>query len=280
MSGWVLVACLAALRAEVDRLAPGRDRGSDGSIGDRAHRAEVSDHNPDDTPGARTPFTDADGRAEVHAVDVDASGPWPAGWSMERIVQTIVARHRDGRDDRLQNVIYRRRIWSRSWGWAVRHYDGASPHLGHAHFSARYTTAQENDAGPWGLITEREDDIVTKSEFLALLRDRDVRAALCSAVLATDDVLTAPPGRKNPDGTANTHWSATSYLQQTLGVATAARDLAQDLTRTRADERALAAAVVAALPAERTGLSPAELESAIITALRTVAVTPPVPGPR
>ncbi|WP_157410949.1 MULTISPECIES: hypothetical protein [Actinoplanes] len=249
----MLVRCLGVLRAEIDRLAPGRDRSSDGSVGDRAHRDTVSDHNPDDTPGARTPFTDADSRPEVHAIDVDASGPWPAGWSMDRIVATVVNRHRAGLDDRLQNVIHRRRIWSRSWGWTARPYQGAGPHTGHAHFSARYVTAREDDTGPWGLTGPDEGDTMTKSEFLALLKDRDVRAALCSAVLTTDDVLTAPPGSRNPDGTVNRYWSATSYLQQTLGAAR---------TRTARDHEALAAAVVAALPGG--GVTAAEVEQALV----------------
>ncbi len=152
---WVLVPCLIGLRDEFNQRAPSRDKASDGSIGNTAHAASSSDHNPDES-GA-TPYEDSDRVNEVHAIDVDSSGPWPAGWSMQRCVDVIVARHRAGDDDRLQYVIFNRRIISRSWGWAEWHtYTGASPHTEHAHFSARYTTAQESDTSQ-GVLKEEDD---------------------------------------------------------------------------------------------------------------------------
>ena len=47
MASWILVPCLVSLRSEFNKLAPGRDKASDGSIGDTAHQQESSDHNPD-----------------------------------------------------------------------------------------------------------------------------------------------------------------------------------------------------------------------------------------
>jgi len=154
MASWILVPCLVALRDEFNWVAPLRDRASDGSIGDTAHASSSSDHNPDET--GSTPYEDPDRRNEVHAIDVDDDLRMPA-WDMNRCLRIIITRHRLGRDDRLQNVIYNRRIWSRSWGWTARAYTGASGHTEHAHFSARYTTAQENDTGPWGLVKEADD---------------------------------------------------------------------------------------------------------------------------
>ncbi len=153
MASWILVPCLVSLRTEFNTLAPSRDRSSDGSIGDSAHASSSSDHNPDET-GA-TPSEDADNLNEVHAIDVDADLR-KSGWSMAKAVEIIVTRHREGRDNRLQNVIYNRRIWSRSWGWTARTYTGSNPHDKHAHFSSRYTTAQESDTRRWGLL-EREE---------------------------------------------------------------------------------------------------------------------------
>ncbi len=157
-AGWVLVPCLVSLRSEFNALAPTRDKASDGSIGDTAHSASSSDHNPDET-GA-TPYEDSDAINEVHAIDVDVTLN-RSGWSMRRCVDIIVGEHRAGRDDRLQNVIYNRQIASRSWGWTWRDYTGASPHTEHAHFSARYTTAQESDTSPWALLAAvaQEDDM-------------------------------------------------------------------------------------------------------------------------
>ncbi|GLY95695.1 hypothetical protein [Actinoplanes sp. NBRC 103695] len=162
MADWILVACLVSLRNEFNALAPDRDKSSDGSIGDEAHASSSSDHNPDET-GA-TPYEDADSTNEVHAIDVDVNLR-TSGWSMERAVQIIVGRHRVGVDDRLQNVIYNRRVWSRSWGWTEREYTGSNPHDKHAHFSSRYTTGEESDTRPWGLLDE--EDGMDAAEFFA-----------------------------------------------------------------------------------------------------------------
>jgi len=166
MANWILVPCLVALRSEVNALAPGRDKSSDGSIGDTAHSQSSSDHNPDET--GSTPSEDADSINEVHAIDVDKDLR-RSGWTMQKVVEIIVVRHRQGRDNRLQNVIFNGRIWSRSWGWTARSYTGANPHDHHAHFSARYTTAQERDTRPWGLLEAEDDDMatITQSDFNA-----------------------------------------------------------------------------------------------------------------
>lgn len=166
MASWTLVPSLVALRNEFNALAPGRDRTSDGSIGDVSHSFSSSDHNPDET--GNTPSEDADSINEVHAIDVDTDLR-RSGWTMLKAVEIIVVRHRDGRDDRLQNVIFNRRVWSRSWGWTARVYTGANAHTQHAHFSARYTTAQERDTRPWGLLEAEDDDMatITQSDFNA-----------------------------------------------------------------------------------------------------------------
>jgi len=164
LASWILVPCLVSLRNEFNKLSPGRDKASDGSIGDAAHQGEPSDHNPDET--GNTPYHDADHINEVHAIDVDNNLHKP-GWTMDKCLEIIITRHRTGHDNRLQNVIYNRRIWSRSWGWTARKYTGASAHTEHAHFSSRYTTAQEKDTRPWGLLEGEDDDMatITQSDF-------------------------------------------------------------------------------------------------------------------
>lgn len=175
MASWVLVPCLTDLRGEFNALAPGRDMASDGSIGDSAHAQSSSDHNPDET-GA-TPYEDADSTNEVHAIDVDKDLR-KAGWSMGRAVGIIVTRHRNGQDDRLQNVIYNRVIYSRSWGWTARTYTGSNAHTEHAHFSARYTTAQERDTRPWGLLEAEQDDIDAEDDGMATISQNDFNARM------------------------------------------------------------------------------------------------------
>jgi hypothetical protein len=154
MADPILVACLVALRTEFNVLAPGRDKGADGWIGDAAHQQESSDHNPDET--GRTPYEDADNINEVHALDIDKD--LGGGLDLDTYVERIRLAHERGDDDRLQNIIWRGRIASRSWGWTWRAYTGPSQHFDHAHFSARYTTAQENDTSPWGVYQEDDMD--------------------------------------------------------------------------------------------------------------------------
>jgi hypothetical protein len=149
MSDWILVPCLVALRAEFNAVSPSRDRGADGSIGDSSHTSS-SDHTPDEDSDVLRDH-DADHKNEVHALDIDSSGPWPGGaaW-FDAAVKGIVDRHRRGEDDRLQYAIWNRKIASRSYGWVWRTYTGtADPHTNHVHFSARYTTTQEQDTSRW-----------------------------------------------------------------------------------------------------------------------------------
>lgn len=128
-----LISGLALLRAEFNEVNPGRDRTSDGWIGDQHHQIRVSDHNPDAS-------------GVVHAVDVDASGV-----PMARIVAWLVARCKAGRERRLRYVIFRRVIWSASWGWTPRRYTGSNPHTAHAHFSAASGADLFRGAGAWGI---------------------------------------------------------------------------------------------------------------------------------
>lgn len=152
MSDWILVPCLVALRSEFNAVAPQRDKGADGSIGD-SHHTSASDHTPDEDSDILRDH-DADSKNEVHALDIDSSGPWPGGaaW-FDAAVKAIVERHRSGEDDRLKYVIWNRHIASASVGnWRWRKYVSTTdPHTNHAHFSAVYTSKQEADTSPWGV---------------------------------------------------------------------------------------------------------------------------------
>lgn len=148
MATWTLAPCLAQLRAEFNRIAPGRDKNSDGSIGDQAHAARASDHNPDS-------------RGIVHAIDVDRD--LGGGLDMQDVVDHLVARCRSGAEKRLTYVIYNRRIWSASRDWKSRAYTGSNAHTQHAHFSATDIPAREASTASWHLedllaLTEADKD--------------------------------------------------------------------------------------------------------------------------
>lgn len=165
MSDWILVPCLVTLRDEFNALSPKRDKGADGSIGDSAHTSS-SDHSPDEDSTVLR-GRDPDKVNEVHALDIDSTGPWPEPFDV--IIRRLVAREKAEYESatmvgRLQNVIWNRRIASRSWGWTWRTHTGPDPHTNHAHFSARYLAATEADTRPWGVLpvraaTDKELDV-------------------------------------------------------------------------------------------------------------------------
>jgi hypothetical protein len=177
MADWILIPCLVQLREEFNRIAPKRDKASDGSIGNTAHQQETSDHNADEV--GRVPIHDGDKRNEVHAIDVDDDLRSP-NVSMERVVQFLLARCRSGAERRLRYIIYNRRIWSASSGWVQKTYTGASPHTEHAHFSGSYDTAREASTASWHLedLTKESAVAVTEAEMNTIASK--VVAALCT----------------------------------------------------------------------------------------------------
>ena len=166
-----LVASLARLRDEFNRMAPDRDKASDGWIGDAAHSANVSDHNPASDGG-------------VHAIDVDEDLRLP-GVSMEYCVQFLLAECRAGRERRLKYIIYERRIWSASGDWRQQPYTGKNAHDKHAHFSGKYG-AVERDASSYGL----------EDEFMAVDYDK-IRTIVREEVDKRLDALKVPTAEEN-----------------------------------------------------------------------------------
>ena len=120
-----LAACLVNLRSEINAAYPGRDRTSDGWIGDASHQARPSDHNPD------PPVIGV-----VRALDVDVDGV------SELDIIAAVLRH-----PATNYVIFSGRIAQRVNGFAWRTYTGTNPHDKHFHVSIRL--GYEQDGTPW-----------------------------------------------------------------------------------------------------------------------------------
>lgn len=120
-----LAGTLADLRREVDARWPGRDRSSDGWIGDAAHSQRVSDHNPDES-------------GVVHALDVTAKGIAPWTLVLAAVMHPATT-----------YVIFRGRIWSRRHGFYVRRYNGPDPHRSHVHISVSGDSRLANSRRPW-----------------------------------------------------------------------------------------------------------------------------------
>lgn len=145
MTAPILTPALVALRHGFDVASPGRDRTTDGWIGNAAHQLEVSGHNPDDTPGVRAEYSDSDSIPEVRAIDVDVD--LRASFTMQDVINRILLTPNDLR--RLRYIIFNRTIWSRNGGWVGNTYSGTDPHTNHAHFSGDPLT--DNDSSPWSV---------------------------------------------------------------------------------------------------------------------------------
>ena len=134
-AGWCLAPCLVALFNEADKRAPNRSHVSDGSIGDLAHAARVSDHNP------------ADGW--VTAGDLDDDGDSQT-LGVRLLRQHLVA----SQDPRVKYLIHEGTVWKAYENrglppWTPQPYTGENAHAHHLHVSVWNTDAARNDLSPW-----------------------------------------------------------------------------------------------------------------------------------
>lgn len=120
-----LVAAGVQLRNQINARWPNRDKRSDGWIGDKAHQARKSDHNPD-------------ARGWVHAIDIDADLDKNDPKAAQRLANQIVAYAKSGAPgaDRIKYVVFNDRIASGTypatfWEWRGQGYG----HRNHIHVS-------------------------------------------------------------------------------------------------------------------------------------------------
>src|SRR5262249_14748131 len=104
-------------------------------LGDAAHQAEASDHNPDS-------------RGIVHAIDVMfAAGTPQANATLAWLLSDTVD---------LQYVIHNRRIYTRAANFAPAPYTGSDPHTNHIHVSGKHGTVGKNASTGTGYDTAAE----------------------------------------------------------------------------------------------------------------------------
>jgi len=207
--GYYLAASLAALRSEANTRYPGRDKTSDGWIGDTSHAARASDHNPDRSRAAKA--RRVEGIVRAYDLDEDLDGTRADhGAELQFLVNHIVA----ARDPRVAYLIYEGRIW-RSYAkpgipaWTPAHYSGINDHLHHLHVSILHTAAAENDTRPWFPSVadkppippvHQEDDDMPATKRIAH-GDR-VAYVLPDGTICDQDIDGSPmkPGSKGDDG--------------------------------------------------------------------------------
>lgn len=148
---WYLAPALAVGRAEVNDRWPNRDKTSDGTIGDAAHQATRSDHNPNS-------------RESVDAWDMDVNGV--NVWVVIDAFQDHPSAH---------YWIYDRQIATRANDWRRQAYAGTNPHTQHVHFSVRQTREAEQDRRSWGIWPLPEEDDLDATQARQL---REVHEAL------------------------------------------------------------------------------------------------------
>src|SRR5262245_52625905 len=133
MASWRIAQSLATLRDQVNEAAPNRNKSSDGTIGDIAHSARPSDHNPNKA-------------GVVQAMDIthDPKGGFDS-YAFAEYLRTHT-------DKRIKYVISNRKIFAGATGpsaWTWRAYSGSNPHDHHVHVSVRDQSSYYDDDAAW-----------------------------------------------------------------------------------------------------------------------------------
>lgn len=165
---WRLAKSLETLRTEINKAAPNRSKASDGTLGDPAHAARCSRHNPN-AAGVVTAFDCTNDPVNGCPIHV---------WAREYV------KHPEKIHPELEYIISNREVFKRRNGFKPELYTGTNPHDKHAHFGVgRGTdcapTTPYDSTQIWGIVPgtdhqEDDDDVIT---FAYFKDDRPANAA-------------------------------------------------------------------------------------------------------
>ncbi|AUI56784.1 hypothetical protein [Amycolatopsis sp. BJA-103] len=177
MASWYVAHSLDILLGQINALAPKRSKLSDGSIGDAAHSARYSDHNPTTS-----------GQVCARDFTNDPDGGLDAQWLANRLVEQ--------RDPRIKYIISRGRIIDSRPGknpWKWMPYNGINAHKQHVHVSVFAGTAGDSTAlwnlGPVGTPNPPVPPRLNGR----LMMTEDNMPTLPPAMTTTTEVLAVPP---------------------------------------------------------------------------------------
>lgn len=130
---WRMAKSIARFIQQCNLHAPARAKTYDGTIGDAAHQATKSDHNPN-------------ALGVVTAVDITHD---PArGMDCGEIVEALMK----SKDPRIKYIIWRGRIMSSKVApWTWRTYNGVNKHSAHLHLSVDPRPELYDDDRPWAI---------------------------------------------------------------------------------------------------------------------------------
>lgn len=148
MMAWRLAYSLETLRDQINAAYPDRSTVSDGTIGDAAHQAVASDHNPN---------------AEGVVCALDITNSPDTGFDAHALADRLLeVRHPD-----LKYLISNQRIAGDWTGWQWTPYSGTSdPHINHIHISVGIgpdgqSQQPYDDTMPWNVNGE---DMITSDD--------------------------------------------------------------------------------------------------------------------
>jgi hypothetical protein len=178
---WKLAAAAVTLRDQVNKRYPRRDRASDGTIGDQAHRRRISDHNPDKS-------------GYVMALDLDEDG-WPAHKFADQLIEYV----RTSGDKRIRNVVYEGRVASGTYSnklWVWR----KAPSLGHKHhIHISFAEPAKRDGSPFPLPVLEGAPLVPAKKAPDSTGWNATRTNTCATIWKESDARQAQPRGKAPD---------------------------------------------------------------------------------
>lgn len=144
MVAWQPTANVQNVTAQFNSRFPHRDKTSDGTIGNEAHKLHPSGHNPDDTPGSKPAWDgDPDNVPEVRDKDIDSDLGEP-GTTMQMVVDHL--RRLPNLSNVCRYLIFNHRMYHSRDNFEPTIYTGESPHEEHLHYEGQWSQAADNNS--------------------------------------------------------------------------------------------------------------------------------------